>query len=152
MSRVWDVCGYEPDHDESDRYDDDRAERTCRPTHGEPCGECSACGGEGGDCADDDDDGDVYDPRDIIDAIERLAVHEPDVAQRLLDASRLERLIGRGPRMGHQRCERLDRRAASAGCAEDYAMRRELCQTLIIEAQVHGPVEAKELRDQRVAR
>ena len=49
MGRVWDVCGYEPDHDESDRYDDDGSERTCRPTHGEPCGECSACGGEDGD-------------------------------------------------------------------------------------------------------
>lgn len=49
MGRVWDVCGYEPDFDESDRYEDDRAERTCRPTHGEPCGECSACGGEDGD-------------------------------------------------------------------------------------------------------
>jgi hypothetical protein len=52
MGRVWDVCGYEPDlpdYDESDRYDD-RPERTCHPTHGEPCGECSACGG---DCDDD---------------------------------------------------------------------------------------------------
>jgi hypothetical protein len=49
MGRVWDVCGYEPDHDEIDRYDDDDgSERTCRPTHGEPCGECSACGGEDG--------------------------------------------------------------------------------------------------------
>lgn len=35
-----------PDYDESDRYGD-RPERTCSPTHGEPCGECSACGGEG---------------------------------------------------------------------------------------------------------
>jgi hypothetical protein len=53
MGRVWDVCGYEPDlpdYDDSDRYDDDRPERTCHPTHGEPCGECSACGG---DCDDD---------------------------------------------------------------------------------------------------
>ena len=49
MGRVWDACGYEPDYDESDRYDD-RPERTCHPTHGEPCGECSACGG---DCDDD---------------------------------------------------------------------------------------------------
>ena len=91
----------------------------------------------------------MYDPRDIIDAIERLAVHEPDVAQRLLDASRLERLYG--ATLGHQRCERLDRRAEAAGCAEGYAERRKLCQTLIIEAQVHGPAAAKELRDQRAA-
>lgn len=48
MSRVWDVCGYLPDYDDSDRYSDDR-ERTCSPTHGEPCGECSACGGEDGE-------------------------------------------------------------------------------------------------------
>ena len=92
-----------------------------------------------------------YDPRDIIDAIERLAVHEPDVAQRLLDASRLERLIGRGRALGHRRCDRLDRRAETAGCAEDYAEQRELCQTLIIEAQVYGPEAAQGLRDQRAA-
>ena len=59
MGRVWDVCGYEPDHDENDRYDDNRAERTCSPTHGDPCGECSACGGE--DADDSDDDCDVSD-------------------------------------------------------------------------------------------
>lgn len=44
----WNTWGDDaaPDYDESDRYDD-RAERTCNPTLGEPCGECSACGGEG---------------------------------------------------------------------------------------------------------
>ncbi len=92
-----------------------------------------------------------YDPRDIIDAIERLAVHEPGVAQRLMDASRLERLIGRGPTLGHQRCGRLAALAAAAGCAEDYAARRDLCESLIIEAQVHGPEVAQALRDQRAA-
>lgn len=92
-----------------------------------------------------------YDPRDIIDAIERLAVHEPEVAERLMDASRLERLIGRGPLVGHQRCDRLERRAAAAGCAEDYAARRGLCETIIYEAQAHGPEAAQALRDQRAA-
>lgn len=50
MSR-WSAWGDDaaPDYDESDRYAD-RPERTCHPTHGEPCGECSACGGaEGGE-------------------------------------------------------------------------------------------------------
>ena len=58
MGRVWDVCGYLPDYDESDRYSD-RVGRTCSPTHGDPCGECSACGGE--DADDSDDDCDVSD-------------------------------------------------------------------------------------------
>ena len=30
MGRVWDVCGYLPDYDESDRYDG-RSGRTCNP-------------------------------------------------------------------------------------------------------------------------
>ena len=103
----------------------------------------------GGETSDRIDDGEVYDPRDIIDAIERLAVHGPDVAQRLLDGSSLERL--RGATMGNARCDRLADMAAAAGCAEDYAARRELCQSIIIEAQVNGPAAAKELRDQRAA-
>jgi hypothetical protein len=88
------------------------------------------------------DDGEAYDPRDIIDAIERLAVHEPDVAQRLMDASRLYRL--RGATMGNARCDRLADMAAAAGCAEDYAARREQCEDVITRAQEFGPEAAEQ--------
>ena len=91
----------------------------------------------------------MYDPRDIIDAIERLAVHEPVVAQRLMDASRLHRL--RGATLGHARCDRLADMAAAAGCAEDYAARRELCETVIHEAMAYGSDAAQALRDLRAA-
>ena len=88
---------------------------------------------------------DMYDPRDIIDAIERLAVHEPDVAQRLMDASRLYRL--RGATMGNARCDRLADMAAAAGCAEDYAARRKQCEDVITRAQEFGPEDAQALRE-----
>lgn len=86
----------------------------------------------------------MYDPRDIIDAIERLGVHDPVVAQRLLDATRLYRL--RGPTLGYERCDRLAAMAAAAGCTEDYARRRQACEWLIEEAQNHGPEAAQALR------
>ena len=89
----------------------------------------------------------MYDPRDIIDAIERLGVHDPVVAQRLLDATRLYTLRGlRGQRLGYEKCERLAAMAAAAGCAEDYARRWQACEWLIEEAQNHGPEAAQALR------
>ena len=86
-----------------------------------------------------------YDPRDIIDAIERLAVHDPYVAERLMDASRLYRL--RGATLGNAKCTRLADRAAAAGCAEDYAARRKRCEILIDESRAFGPEVAQSLRD-----
>lgn len=89
-----------------------------------------------------------YDPRDIIDAIERLAVHEPEVALRLLSAVCVHRL--RGATLGHARCDRLAEMAAAAGCAEDYAHRLQACERLIEEAQKHGPEAAQALRGYRL--
>lgn len=88
-----------------------------------------------------------YDPRDIIAAIERLGAHAPDVAQRLLDATRLRQL--RGATLGHERCDRLATLATATGCAEDYASSVAMCESVITEAQERGLAAAQALCDYR---
>jgi hypothetical protein len=90
-----------------------------------------------------------YDPRDIIQAIERLAVHDSAVAGRLLSACRLERLYG--ATLGYQQCTRLAEMAAAAGCADGYRIDFKLCEHVIDEHNNYGPERARELHESHVS-